>query len=139
MSIDYNGLTSIVSVVGVLTALIALIIENRRGRLALQIDIMMRLQDKLESQDMLNCRIIAAKKLLSRDRMNYELGDILNFFATIGFLYERRAIDTDLAYKEFSYWMIRYWLCAEIYIAQSRSTDLQSWRTLERIVQVLKL
>ena len=136
--LDYNAITSLVSIVGVTIALAALALETRRERLALQVDILMKLQDKWECFDMLKSREAAAKRLLASELVNYELGDVLEFLAVIGFLYERKAIDTDLAYKEFSYWMIRYWLCAQSYVEQERRIDPQSWLTLEHIVEVMK-
>ena len=138
MSFDYSSIGVVISAIGVLIALTALVIEVRRSRLATQVDLLMRIEDKFESREMIALREIAAKKLLEKDLVNNELGKILGFFAMISFLYLRKVIDTELIYTEYSYWMVRYWLCAQAYVDQERRIDPQCFLTLERVVSILK-
>jgi hypothetical protein len=105
---------------------------------ALQTDLLMRLQEKMDSPQIRSWRQTAARKLLAKEMPNSELGDLLDFFATIGFLYERKAVDTDLAYKNFSWWMIRFWLSAEDFVKEERKRDPLGWKTLEEITARLK-
>lgn len=137
MQVSISDFASIFSILAVLIAIVALIIESRRDRLALQVDLLLRLDDKLQSPELKSLRQIAAQKLLSNERPNYELEDVLELFSTIAFLYERKTIDTDLTFKQFSYGLCRYWLCARSYVEEeSRKHDPLSYKTLERVTQV---
>jgi len=88
----------------------------------------------MESHEIRSLRRTAAKKLLTGETPNYELNDVLNFFGTVSFLVESKAINPDLAYKEFSWWLIRYFMCARDHIMEERVTnDPQGWITLEKV------
>ncbi|GAP09474.1 hypothetical protein BECAL_00618 [Bellilinea caldifistulae] len=137
MRISISDFTSLFSILAVLVSIIALVVEIRRDRLALQVDLLLRLDDKLHSPEFKALRQVAAQKLLSNERPNYELEDLLELFSTIAFLYERKAIDADLAFVHFSYWLDRYWLCARNYVEEeSRKYDPLSYKTLERVAQL---
>lgn len=137
MYFDLSTLTSIVGIIGVFVALVALVIEGRRNRITLQTELLLRLNETFNSSDMRGRRERASKKL-QEGAISTELLDLLDFFSSIGHLYARKVVDVDLAYKEFSYWIIRYWLCAWPYIEKQRTTDPLCWRSLEQIVQILK-
>ncbi len=137
LQLDYNFIASTTSVVAVIITLVIFIIEARHSNLALKTELLLNLQEKFDASEFREIRKTAARKLLNREDPNYELSDVLDFFASIGFLYQRKAIDQDLAFNNFSYWMIRYWLCSEEYIAQERQVDILGWVTLEKITIVL--
>lgn len=133
---NINDWASLFSIIAVLITLIAFIIESRSGRLALQTDLLLRLDEKLHSSEMMQLRSKASQKLLSGINPNHEVEQLLEHLSTIAFLYERRAIDADLTYKQFSYWINRYWLCAKDYVvSESRKYDPLSHATLERVAK----
>ncbi len=47
------------------------------------------------------------------------------------------AINDRLAYSEFSWWLIRYWLCSKEYVEEVRNFDPYSWITLEKTAKKL--
>jgi hypothetical protein len=137
MQFDYNFITSTTSILAVVITLIVFIIESRHSTLALKTDLLFRLQEKFDAAEFLSMRKAAARKLLNREEPNDELSDVLDFFASIGFLYRRKAIDKDLTDYNFSFWMIRYYLCSQEYIAKQRESDPMAWITLEAIANTL--
>jgi hypothetical protein len=134
LNLSISEWASLFSIVAVLIAIIAMLLESRRARLSIKTDILLRLDDKLHSTEYKLLRRIAAQKLLIDEKPNLELEGILELLSTIAFFYVRRAIDTDLTYKQFSYWLDRYWLAGKLYvIEESRRYDPQSYQTLERV------
>ena len=133
----YDLVTVVIAVFSAILAVVALAFEVRRSRIALQADLLLRLDERFFGSDMLRTRRAAAKKLLAKERPNYELGDILGFFATVAMLLERKAIDTDLTYDVFEYWIVRYWNSAKEHVAGERKYDPESYLSLERLVDRL--
>lgn len=139
MSIDWSAISTIIGLVTAIIAVGALILETRRSRVALQTEALLSLVEKMDSPEVKTFRMTAAQKLLAHEMPNYELSDVLDFFGTIAFLADSGAIDFDLTYKEFSWWIVRYWASAEDYIKKEREIDVQGWVTLEKVVKRLVL
>jgi len=129
--IDLNATAPIV---GVLVALIALIFQTRRSRLALATESILSLTDRVNSSRLRHLRRTAAGRLINHEDDNRELSEVLDFFSTIAILVYSKALNKDLAFREFSWWMIRYWACAKEYVDTERKTDPGAWKTLERVV-----
>jgi len=49
--------------------------------------------------------------------------DVLNFFESVGLLYNRNLLNKELAESSFSYWAVGYWQAAKAYIADERRTE----------------
>lgn len=137
MQFSIGDIASTFSIVAVFIAIVALVIESRRDRLALQTDLLLRLDEKLHATGFKSLRRAAAQKLLVDERPNYELEEVLELLSTIAFLYERKALDSDLTYKQFSYWIDRYWVCGKSYVVEtSRKYDPLSHKTLEKVAEI---
>ncbi len=132
--IDWTAVAGITGIITSLAAIIALILETKKARIVLQTEALLSLSERMDSQDMRRARQIAAARLLTSTTPNYEIADILDFFSTIAYLQEKGAIDKDLAFNQFSWWMIRYWRAAQDYVRARRQIDRQLWLTLERVV-----
>lgn len=136
MVVTLGDFASLFGIIAVFVAILALVIESRRERLILQTDLLLRLDEKLHSSEYLSLRRIAAQKILVGETQNYELEGVLELLSTIAFLYDRKAIDTDLTYKQFAYWLDRFWLCGKSFVyEESRKYDPLSYKTLERIAE----
>jgi len=135
MNLDW---TAIAGLGAALVAIAALVLETRRARVTLQTEALLSLSERFDSQAMRKTRQVAASKLLGAEESNYELADILDFFSTIAFLRARGAIDRELAYNQFSWWVIRYWHAARNYVQARRAVDRNLWITLERFVTDLQ-
>jgi hypothetical protein len=49
--------------------------------------------------------------------------DVLNFFESVGLLYQRSLVNKELAESSFDYWAVRYWEAAKVYIADERRAE----------------
>jgi len=137
VAIDYDAITSIVALVSAIFAIVALLVESRRSRIVRQTDLLLRLDEKFYGPENIKMRQNAAKKLLKEEFPNHELEDLLDSFSTVAMLVECKALDMDLTYLLFEYWIIRYWYSAQKYVRESRRFDPETWSTLERLVNKL--
>jgi hypothetical protein len=137
MSFSINEFASLFSIFAVLIALITLISENRRGRLSLQADLLLRLEDKFHSAEAKSLRREAAKKLLKNKRPNRELEEVFELLSTITFFYDIKCLDANIVYKQFAYWIDRYWLIGRKYIEEEcRKYDPNNFGTLEKVAMI---
>lgn len=136
MNIDYNAIASIIGLVTALIAVTALGIESRRSRLTLQTDMLLRLDEKFYGTEMRRVRQRAANNLIEGISPNYELEDLLDYFTTVGMLLERRAINLEMTYELYEYWITRFWHCSKNYIMEQRekNENPDAWLVLERLV-----
>lgn len=136
---DWNQILAVIGTVTSVIAIVGLVIELRNSRIALQTDTLLQLEGRMYSLDMISTRRIAAEKLLAGGySINQELETVLDFLATVCILYERGAIDKAQTYYLYSYWVSRYWLCAEEYISQIRNNDdPQSWTHVEVLAKYI--
>jgi len=138
MIFNWTILANIISFITALTAIIALILETRRSRISQQTEVLLSLTDKMNSPEIRLLRSISAKKLLTHDEQNYEIIEVLDFLDTVAYLLNIKAVNKTLVYREFSWWLIRYYLCAYSVIEEDRKLDPLSWTTLEKIALQMK-
>jgi hypothetical protein len=124
-NVNFN---SIVVVSGAFAALAALIVavvtylQLKHSRFALGVDLILKLETSFSSAEMKAERNRAANAL----KGNANLADIepvLDFFETVGVLVRRQAIDGELAWSSFSYWVLRYAALAREQIHARRKLD----------------
>ncbi|MCX6565666.1 MAG: hypothetical protein NTW38_04470 [Candidatus Aminicenantes bacterium] len=141
MNIPWTAVATIGALITSTTAIVALVIEGRRSRIALQTDLLMTYYDKFYSPEMKQLRKTAAEKLLLNQFPNFELEDVLDYFGIIAVLLQRKVIDFKLAFGLFDWWILRYWGCAERYIQTRREDamdpDMEMWTVLEGMVTQL--
>lgn len=141
MNIQWNAVAAIGGLITATIAIIALVVGGRRSRIALQTDLLLKYYDEFYSPEMHKVRRTAVQKLIAGKSPNYELEDVLDYFGIIGALLERKALDHELTYGLFDFWILRYWCCAQEYIAARRQDPEdpapEMWSCLERLVNGL--
>jgi len=133
MTMDYNALALTIGLFSAIFAVVAVWLESRRSRIALQADLLLKLNERFYGPQLLKWRQTAARKLLKEEYPNHELEDLLDFFWVVAKLVQRKAIDARLAYDSFEYWIVRYWQCAEKLVEESRRYDSESWEAVEQL------
>ena len=91
ITVDYNAVIAWATLIGVVVAIWAVIAENKRSRFALGVDLIMKLDDRFNSDKMRKSRRSAAISLLNGT--NNDATEVLDFFETIGYFIRRGAID----------------------------------------------
>ena len=130
--------------VAIFVSIVVLIIQMRRARFSQSIDLTLKLEQRFSgSEDILKARKKAAETLQSNmSSPSTDVDDILDFFDTIGLLVRKKALDKEMVWHTFYYWLHRYSILLEDYIAKRRKTSPATWEDmvdLEKAVVSLEL
>ncbi len=143
MNPDYNMISAIMAVISSLIAIYAIVHEFRRSRFSFGMDLLFKITDQFNHPDFTLKRIAAAKFLLKlKDKTDYykwicpDLDEILDFFQIVGSLTRRGALDKNIVWEYYSYWVNNYYVASEQYIKLCQQEFPQ---TYEDIVWLHKL
>ena len=129
-------------IVGLLPAAIAIValwVEGRRNRNTHQTQLLINLNEQWCSNETKMLRKRVAQNLLKQKEPNYELGELLDFLSMICFLHDSKAVNEKLLNDQFSWWIVRYWLCAKEWVQGIRSIDPVGWKSVEIVANKLML
>lgn len=122
---DYTSLLPWVPLLGVLIACITLIIQVRRSRFSLSIDLLIKFNVEYTNPEFRKLRWAAARSI--HDRTYHEAGRILDFFDIIGVLVRRKALDPELVWHSFFHPIHRYRRILDAHISAVRKEDPVKW------------
>jgi len=104
--------------------------QNERVRLNLEVDLLLRLEDRFDGQHMLATRRRAAKyikdnfivdgSLLEVDHLNRDVWDVLNFFEDLGYFVKIGAVGPHTMWRTFGARSFAYWALSKPAIAKER-------------------
>jgi hypothetical protein len=139
--LDFNSITASAAAIAAVASLVALILTSfqlKQFRFAHGVDLIFDLDHQFEAQDFLKARQLAATSLKNQESSK-EIDPVLDFFETIGILVRRNAIDDELAWNEFSYWVLRYAALTKARIDDMRKaeSDETYWQEFEFLVKRL--
>ena len=119
---------SVVAASGAIAAFAALIVASfnslqlKQSQFALGVDIILKLEAAFDAPDMNEARIQAATALKA-DPNTADIEAVLDFFETVGVLLRRHAIDGEITWSSFSYWVLRYAALASDAIEARRKAE----------------
>lgn len=136
---------SIIAGSGALAAVATLIVAGvnffqlRHSRFTLGVDIILQLEAAFDSPEMGEARRQAAIALKA-DPNTADIEPVLDFFETIGVLVRRHAIDKELAWNSFSYWVLRYEALAreQIHARRKAETDDTYYEEFDFLVKEMR-
>lgn len=135
-TIDYNAAAALAAVAAALAAVIALILEGRRSRFALGVDLIMRLVDQFDSAEFRKRRMKAAKAI--KEKTFEDADDVFDFFETIGMFTRRGALDKKVVWSTYAHWVYHYWhAAASDYIKIERKKSPTTWQDFEYLYKVI--
>jgi hypothetical protein len=120
------------STIGTMLALTAFAYQVHRARFNQSVDLLFRLEADFFGPAK---RIQRAKAC--RDMQNgsfLEAEPVLDFFETMALLLRRKALDQEMVWHTFYYWIERYDAAAGAYIQQRQATDPLVWKDLSQLV-----
>src|SRR5262249_41857473 len=81
--------------------------------------------------------VIEVKKT---DVQEQDADEVLDFFATMGLMAKRGALDTEMVWHTFFYWIDGYWNAAREYMARTQQEHPTAWQDFTQLrAQVLAL
>lgn len=136
--IDFNSITASAAAIAAVASLIALILtyfQLKQFRFAHGVDLIFELEDRFDAPEMMKARKVVAKALQKRTSVQ-EMDTVLDFFETLGILVRRHAVDKELAWNSFSYWVLRYAVFTRDHIDARRraESDNTYWEEFEFLV-----
>ncbi len=129
---------AVAAAVGALAAAIVAVYQASLTRLTLGADLIMKLEDRFEEPEFMKKRKRAAKALKAVSQTNKgDIEDVLDFFETLGLLVRRRALDPELAWSSFFYWLHGYYRWAETFIVDQQRLFPNRYRDVVRLHESL--
>ena len=128
----------LIAAVAVVVSVLALMSERSAARVATRTQTLLNLLDAGNGEDMVASRSAAAAALLRGDYRSSDVARVMNYFSTVATLVDTRALDRGLAFDQFSWWIIRYWLAVKPSIAARRVIDPSLWQTLEKVADLMR-
>jgi len=107
---DFNSVAALSAAVAAFFSFVALVLtyfQLRQFRFAHSVDLVFDLEHRFDAPEMINDRKLAARALLA-GICEQELEPVLDFFETLGVFVSRHAVDEELVWNSFSYWILRY-------------------------------
>ena len=126
----------IVSSLGIIIALSAFIWQVRRARFNQSIDLLFRLENDFFGPAKKLQRVKASRGLLSGHALEAE--PLLDFFETMALLLRRGALDKEIVWHTFFYWIDSYFEATKVFIADRQKVDPLVWKDLTIFVANLR-
>jgi hypothetical protein len=138
---DINSIAALSAAVAAFFSFVAIILtcfQLRQFRFAHGVDLIFDLDRQFQTPDLLKARRLSAIALMYH-KSTEDLDEVLDFFETVGILVRRNAVDAEIAWSYFSYWVLRYADLTKGHIEERRKAELDEtyWQDFELLVNRL--
>lgn len=97
-------------------ALVGLVWQVSQARYKMEVEIILKMSERFDSDKMQSHRVQASKHLLSeKTDSSSDVDAVLDFFEDMAFLVHKKAISEETAWQYFSYWVLQYAPATEAY------------------------
>jgi hypothetical protein len=117
-------------------ALIAFLYQVRRARFNQSIDLLFKQENDFFGPAKRAQRVKAAQGLLAGESLEAE--PILDFFETMALLQRRKALDKEMVWHTFFYWIDHYYEAAKNFINVRQQVDPLVWKDFVAFVAVMR-
>jgi hypothetical protein len=123
----------------IVVSVIILYFQLKRSRFSQSVDLILKLEQRFnKDKDVIEARRKAAKAFHSNSGSPpSDIEDVLDFFETLGLLVRRKALDKEMVWHTFYYWMHRYWLLSKAYIREKQKSKPTFWKDYVRLEEQL--
>jgi hypothetical protein len=131
-------LLAVVAVVAAIISVKAMRRQSEQTKTAIEVDVLLRLDEEWRRPRMIGVRAAAAGALLW-GHTNSSLDEVLAFLESIALLLKREVLDDEITWLTFYWPMANYWLTAQKYIEQVRKDEgAATWSDLGDAVARLR-
>ena len=124
------------STIGTSLALVAFAYQVHRARFNQSVDLLFRLESDFFGNSKKQQRVRASRDL--EDGRVLEAEPILDFFETMALLLRKGALDKELVWHTFFYWVDHYYEASKDFIGQRQQKDPLVWKDLTAFVADLR-
>jgi hypothetical protein len=108
--------------IGTISAVLMAVRQIRLSRLTGSADLLLRLEDRFDEEEFMKSRVAAATALKKASWPRKEvIEDVFDFFETVGILVRKGALNKELVWNSFSYWLHGYFLYGENFLKEQRN------------------
>jgi hypothetical protein len=125
MAINYNAVASWSALAAAIVAIVGMILEGRRKRFSLGVDLILKLNEQFDSEQFRERRRRAAKGI--REEKFAEAEEVFDFFDTVGMFTRRGALDKKIVWSVYSHWVYFYWQASKNYISKTTKESPAVW------------
>jgi hypothetical protein len=108
----------------------AIELSSEQFRLSLSVDLVIKLEERFNSDAIKKARRLAAKALLTKRDID-NVDDVLDFFETLGLLTRLKGLKEEMVYSIFFHWINCYWTAAHHYVGEMRRDTITAWEDAE--------
>jgi hypothetical protein len=131
-----NWLPALVLSAAILTSVAALLWQGRRARFHRSLDLLLRLESDFFGPAKMAQRVKAARGLLAGQPLEAE--PILDFFETMALLLRRGALDEEIVWNTFFYWVDNYYEATKDVISLRQQREPEVWEEFVVLVATLR-
>jgi hypothetical protein len=129
MESDY--LLKTVPALGVLVTIIALYYQIWRSRFSMNLDLVLKMDDKFNSSTFKELRTKVSNAVLNPEAVNkfIDAEEVFDFFETLGYFVKHKALDKKIVWHTFYIWVHAYWSLGKdhILLMQKEYNDDTLW------------
>jgi len=132
--IDWLEVSAWAAMITAIGALIAIWLQNRSEAITRSLDMLLRLEEKFDSERMRTLRKATAQGLLE-GKLADEAYYVLDFFEEIGLLLRYKAIHVEILFESFYHSPQAYWFSSLKYINEMRVSNKEMYDNFEYLVE----
>lgn len=121
LSLVANTVAAQAAIVLAAISIVALYSGIRRAKFLVVVDLILRLDERFNRTEMVNSRRKAARSAFVDNWDDVE--DVLDFFEEFAFIAKRHAVDDEVIWHEFYWWIHRYFVAARPHIEETWKDD----------------
>ncbi len=137
-TIDWSEVSAWAALVTATGAVIALWLQNRSASITRSLDVLLRFEDKFDSERMKGLRRIAARGLLGGKFVD-EAYYVMDFFEECGLLLRKGAIHEEILFESFFHSPMAYWFTAKKHVMEMRKENKELYDNFEYLAKRLVL
>ncbi len=133
------SLTDALGIVSLIVATAAVVAAGYQAyllRFSLKVESLLALERKFNELGYRKSRHHAARQLLA-NAPEADVEEVLDFLDTVGLLVRRRALDKEMVWHTFFYWIHGYWHAAAEVIERERRKNPRVWEDLPELYNCL--
>jgi len=115
---NFKHFLELVPALGVLVAILALCYQILRSRFSMNLDLVLKLDNKFNSDEFRKLRATIAKSILEsgKDQIADDIEDVFDLFETVGYFVRHHALNKKIVWHTFYVWLHGYWSVGNNYI-----------------------
>jgi hypothetical protein len=136
LAVDWVEVSAWAAMVTASGAVIALWLQNRSAAITRSLDVLLRFDDKFDSERMKDLRRKAALGFLQGKFVD-EAYYVMDFFEECGLLLRKGAIHEEILFESFFHSPLAYWFTANRHVMEMRKQNMELYDNFEYLVKRL--